>query len=442
MRDDQLTIDKSKLALKKADAKEGIDAPERDAVSGVPGKETSTLIHSTSPKTSSTLNRHGMSLVVVGCLEDLMEHIPAWDDLAAATLEPNPFYESWMLIPGIRSFGAGKDIRFVLIFAQDPARPAGPRILCGFFPLERRRHYAEAPVRIVGLWKHKYCFLCVPLLRADYAEEAFETFFDWLAFDSWSGGIMEFKYISGEGKIDQLLADQINRRNRLSYTSERFTRALLRPSTDGDTYVRSVLSKKRRYELKRLSDRLSEKGGIEYAALGPDGNVAGWIEDFIRLEAAGWKGRDGGAIGANEATRAFFVSVATEAFRRGRLMMLGMKLDGRPIAQKCNFIAGNGSFAFKIAYDENYAPFSPGLQLEVENIHRLHERPDLHWMDSCAVTDHFMKNRIWKDRRMIQTVLVGTGKFPGEIIVSLLPLRRWLQQKLVNLKLIKSVPNF
>ena len=109
-------------------------------------------------------------------------------------------------------------------------------------------------------------------------------------------------------------------------------------------------------------------------------------------------------------------------------MILASRVAGRPVAMKCNFLAGRGSFAFKIAFDEDYAHFSPGMLLEIENIRRLHATADIGWMDSCAVPDHFMINRLWPDRRIIQTVLVSTGKRPGELVVSAMPLLRWLKR--------------
>src|SRR5262249_38316122 len=158
----------------------------------------------------------------------------------------------------------------------------------------------------------------------------------------------------------------------------------------------------------------TDAGPIEYTALATDADLDGWLEEFLQLEQAGWKGKLGGALAANDARRSYFLTVAQEAWRRGRLMMLALKHNGEVIAQKCNFLAGDGSFAFKIAYNEAYARYSPGFFLELENIRRLHDAPEIRWMDSCAVPDHPMINRLWLDRRTIQTVLIPTGKRPGE----------------------------
>jgi Acetyltransferase (GNAT) domain len=104
------------------------------------------------------------------------------------------------------------------------------------------------------------------------------------------------------------------------------------------------------------------------------------------------------------------------------VMLLSLTLDGRPVAQKCNLMAPEGAFAFKIAFDEGFASCSPGLLLEIENIRRLHQSPRIRWMDSCAVTNHFMINRLWNERRTIETLLVSTGRLPGNLAIWSLPL--------------------
>jgi hypothetical protein len=113
-------------------------------------------------------------------------------------------------------------------------------------------------------------------------------------------------------------------------------------------------------------------------------------------------------------------------------MLLGLFLDDRPLALKCNFMTGDGGFAFKIAFDEAYRAFSPGFLLEIENVRRLHRRTDIRWMDSCADAQHAMINRLWPGRRTMATVLFGTGRAPGDLLVSLMPLLRWGRRALAR----------
>ncbi len=382
------------------------------------------------------------SVVVVDDPADLDAHVAAWDALAADALEPNVFYESFMLRPALRLLRGEARIRIVLVFEPDPLRPFGPKRLCGLFPLERRWRHKEVPVVHYRLWKHRQCFLCTPLVRAESAEATIGAFLDWAASRESGVPIVALPYISGDGRFHQALLNQLNRRHQLHFVAERFTRAFLRPAESGDAYVNAALSGRRRKELKRQMNRLAELGEASIGTLGADGEVSAWVEDFLDLEASGWKGEDGGALASTAAGRAFFAEWATEAFRRGRLMMLTLALDGRPIATKCNVLAGPGSFAIKIAYDEDYARFSPGVQLELENIHRLHARPGLEWMDSCAYSEHFMATRVWTERRTIETLLVSTGRTPGDLLVSALPLRLWLRRRLMGLGVLEPVRRF
>jgi CelD/BcsL family acetyltransferase involved in cellulose biosynthesis len=79
---------------------------------------------------------------------------------------------------------------------------------------------------------------------------------------------------------------------------------------------------------------------------------------------------------------------------------------------KCNFVSGGVVSCFKIAYDEAFARFSPGVQMELANVAAFHDRPELASMDSCADPDNQMINRLWPDRRPIATLL-APARGPG-----------------------------
>ena len=130
-----------------------------------------------------------------------------------------------------------------------------------------------------------------------------------------------------------------------------------------------------------------------------------WIADFLALEASGWKGREGSALGGDPSTKRFFEAAIAGAHCAGKLDMLSLTLDGKPIAMLVNFITPPGAFAFKIAFDEDYARFSPGVLIKIENL-RMLDRTDVGWTDSCAVEDHAMINSLWAERREIVRVTV------------------------------------
>jgi hypothetical protein len=385
-----------------------------------------------------TANETRMSVVVINDLIALEKYLPAWEDLASRAIEPNVFYEPWMVMPAIRAFGAGRRLKFALILAHEPARPtqsAGSPLLCGIFPLEQQSHYQglsrKLPFKTLRLWKHKYCYLCTPLVRAGYDREVITAFFDWLAEGSHGCSLMEFNFIAGDGLFCQSLLDYFDRHARLNYISTYFMRALFRPDADADTYLRERLHRTRR-EVKRHERRLSEMGRLEYLALEPGHNVDAWIEEFLQLEAISWKGIAGRALIQDADERQYFVEVAREAFRRGQLSMFALHLDGRPISQHCGFVSGSGAFSFKVAFDEQYARYSPGVLLDLEIIRQLHARPQIRWLDFCSDPFHPTLDRLISDRRTIQDVVVGTGKSPGDWVVAAAPLLRLLNRKLLR----------
>jgi hypothetical protein len=369
---------------------------------------------------------------VLNAWAELDPYLRDWEELAAAAVDPNPFYESWMLLPDVEAFGSGREARIVLVFAPNTLRALEPPTLCGLFPLELRRRYKGLPIRHYASWSHKYP-LGTPLVRADGARECLGAFLDWLADNPDGCSMIEFGSVAGEGAFHQAMVDCLNQRAMLSFVSDCFTRALFRPRLDVDSYLSQALRGVHRKELRRKERRLSETGRLEYVALDPAGDIERWTREFLEVEGSGWKGHEGSALAAGQATRNFFVTVAREAFHRSRLMMLALRVDGRAIAVKFNVLARDGAFSLKIGYNESYARFSPGVLLELENIRRLHTLPGVAWMDSSAVAEHFMINRLWLDRRTIQTILVATGKGSGDVLISLMPLLRSLNRRRLSI---------
>jgi len=329
-----------------------------------------------------------------------------------------------MLIPALRSLAAGKDVRVVLVLD----RSENPPRLCGVFPVERVARYKKLPVGAFKLWRHIYCALCTPLIRNCRASETLDAFIAWLGSER-NNALMEFNHVSGDGPFNELLNDSFREREGKEELGESHTRALFRPRENADSYINAALRRDHRKDLRRKTRRLQEQGLVEFNSLKLDGDLERWVGEFLALEAGGWKSEDGGAFACNDANREYFHSVAKSAFERRRLMMLALRLDGRPIAMKCNILACPGSFAFKIAFDEDFSYYSPGVLLELENIRILHSDPRIEWMDSCATPEHPMIDRLWHDRRTISSILIPTASSAGNLVIRALPFMRSINRK-------------
>jgi hypothetical protein len=71
------------------------------------------------------------------------------------------------------------------------------------------------------------------------------------------------------------------------------------------------------------------------------------------------------------------------------------------------FAAGATAYTWKIAYDEAYARFSPGVQLMLELPKHLFSDPTLMRIDSCAAAHHPMIDHLWSGRLAVGTVVIG-----------------------------------
>jgi CelD/BcsL family acetyltransferase involved in cellulose biosynthesis len=363
-----------------------------------------------------------LRFVVVQDPVELGVHLPAWEDLGAHAVEPNPFYEPFMLLPALDAFRGASALQFVFIYAARNGRQA----LLGFLPMERATRYKGLPLAHLRLWTHRHCYLCTPLIRRGQAQRCLNGYLDWLAAGD-SGVVVEWRNVNGDGAFLTTLTDALADAHR-AYVPYEFRRALLKRWRDSDSLLKETHSKKTRHELRRLERRLAERGELEYRELHNRDDAAQWIGAFLDLEGRGWKGKHGSALACRAPDRRFFVQWASEAARRGRLMMLALAVGGRTVAMKCNVLAGAGSYAFKITYDEDYARYSPGVLLEMENIRRFHARGDLQWMDSCADPANWMMNHIWPDRRRIATLVMPGSNFAGALFIRALPFVRRLKR--------------
>jgi hypothetical protein len=252
--------------------------------------------------------------------------------------------------------------------------------------------------------------------------------FRWLTSGEAGCSLFELPYVPGEGLFSQLLVEQFTESGITPFLWECFTRAFFRPLETADRYLSLALTTKQRSEARRRARLLSESGPLEFSVLEPDGDLSRWNESFLKLEASGWKGREGSALACRGSHRAFFLEATAGAFQRNRLLMPAVLLGGTPIAQNSFFLAGHGCFYFKTGFDEQYAKFAPGFHLECETIRCLHSRPGIDWMDTCTGRDNELYNRLFLDRRSIQTLLVPVRGGVREVAVSLLPALRSMKR--------------
>ena len=322
------------------------------------------------------------------------EIVAAWDDLSANALEPNPFYESWMLRPALEWLAAGRDISLVTVWAGGK--------LGALLPLERKANYKGLPVRMLRSWRHRHCMLCTPLVRSEGAQSYVAALIEWLRHAT---AVVELDYLPADGPVYRLLNTMLP----AAQVWEGYERALLRRAKDADSYIATEVPRRYYQDVRRCERRLAERGTVAHLTLRAGDSIERWLEDLMRLEAGGWKGKNGSALASNEANRRFAAEIYHGAFRRGRLHMVGVDLDGKPLSRCSSILAGDGGYAFKTAYDEAFSRYSPGIIAEIDRIRALHDLPGLQWMDSFTADGNVVLNRLWNHRVKIQGLTFTTG---------------------------------
>lgn len=332
--------------------------------------------------------------------------IPQWEALAAAAAAPTPFYEPWALLPALEADPAP----FLCVAVE--ANGA----LAALFPLEPAPRYRRLPLRALRSWRNRHQLLCTPLVRKGFEAASLDAL---LRFLGKLGSIVELDYLVVEGEMRRALQ---------AWTvSASFERALLRRTASAEAYLAGALDGNTRRELRRKERRLKEAGRVEYVRLAPGGDVARWIEDFLRLEASGWKGKAGGALACSAAGRRYAEALFRGAFERGRLLAGGIDLDGRPIAREMCLVAGEGAFSFRIAYDEALGRYAPGLLGELHTVRVLHEHPVLQWVDSATGSENVTIGKLWKDRVRVERVaaaLDGRGALALRVLEGVRRMKR------------------
>lgn len=328
--------------------------------------------------------------------------VNAWHRLADSASEPNVFHAPEFLQPAIRHCDTLRRAEIAALSVDGQ--------LCGLMPVARDAHYGRWPVPHSQNWRHPNCFLGTPLIRPGYETAFWQALLDDLDRKPGAGLFLHLHGIATDGPVFAALERLCTRQQRACAIVLAEERAMLATDLDGPAYYEQVVRKKKRKELARLRNRLAELGTIETVQGCETGGLDAWLEEFLALEQSGWKGRNGSALADMPETRGLLLDASHAAHAAGRLHLIAMRLDGRAIAMLVNFLSPPGGFSFKTAFAEDFARFSPGVLLQIDNLDILKHR-GLAWMDSCAAEGHPMIDSLWAERRHVGRVSVALKGF-------------------------------
>jgi CelD/BcsL family acetyltransferase involved in cellulose biosynthesis len=341
--------------------------------------------------------------------------VAAWRELCHRAVEPNPFFRPELVLLAAELLDSR---RCHLVAVSHHER------LLACLPVRSPSRWGPARLPLARTWKHEYCFLGTPLVDRD----------------SSLGPVALLRLISGlkrcPGRPRAALLEFVSMDGPLADWMRPLMAVAGGPGVVYGWRTRGVLDRSLCQEedvglarrRRRLRRRLEREMGAPVRLV--DRSDAAGVEAFLRLEASGWKGRQGTAIASDprhaELLRRWSAALEIEH----RLQVLFLEADGLPIAVQVNVVDGDGLFAFKVAYDERFARRSPGALLELEARDLWCANGPGTFVDSCAAEDNAIVNRVFPGRRSLGTLLMPLGGPVATVAVATAPrlrdyVKRW-----------------
>ena len=330
------------------------------------------------------------------------EDVGRWRELAAEAVEPNPFFEPEYVLPAAELLG-GRHLGLVVV------REAAGWSAC--LPVHRPRRWHRVPLGCLATWQHRYCFLGTPLVRAGREAAAIATMTRELVRQP-GAAFAGLDSLADEGPVGDALRGAIEGGDADEVRVSEHERAALRRRRSMEEYP--SLKARHRRELERKRRRLEDELDAPLHTLDRAGD-GGAVDEFLELEASGWKGERGTALASIERDADFFRAMCASFREHGRLHLLSLEANGRQVAMASNLRAQEGVFCLKIAYDERWRRYSPGAQLVLDHVGWFHEEVNAGWMDSCVQPDNELILRLWPDRRRIVSLALASGSPSGRL---------------------------
>lgn len=159
-------------------------------------------------------------------------------------------------------------------------------------------------------------------------------------------------------------------------TSARHRFSILDVRGSFDSFMKNI--KRMSSDLRRFRRKLDNRGKVRIEIVDGSRAKADFMPQFMALEAAGWKGRCGGAILNNPDSLAFHTALVENFAAQGRLVWHRIWVDdilvGAQFALRCN----RSLMLPKYTFNEDFAECRVGTLLTEATFRDAFARPDLH----------------------------------------------------------------
>jgi CelD/BcsL family acetyltransferase involved in cellulose biosynthesis len=324
----------------------------------------------------------------------------AWRALADGAIEPNPLYEPDCLIPAARHQTFGAEIGLAI------AEEDGRWYAC--VPTRNVKRWHKLPYPMVTSQVRRMIYQGTPLVDRERSVEAVRALLSGLA-GARGARVFALQEIT-EGEVATVVRQAATALGLPWYDFETFERGFLVRQAD---HTRgSTLKSETRRNLQKKRRRLTRELGKEPEFVDRSADPAA-IDDYIALEAAGYKLGIGVAMTTVPGETEYFREMCARFAAAGRLHVLALQAGDASLAMDIWIRGREGEFMIKTSYDQRYSAYSPGLMLHIDAMVFFHEHSDAEWLETCTYNGNQLFLRIYPDRRRITSlfiVLDGTWK--------------------------------
>lgn len=346
---------------------------------------------------------NGIRVEQIDSADQLAAHQNAWRALWSAIANANPFYHPGMLLPAWQHLGDG-NVKVFLVYQQDT--------LLALVPLQLRSRFRAVPASWLRAWGYIHCFNDEPLLHPRHQQAATAALLaHWKTQGHQLASWLKLPIDTALQWPPRDLADDCLPSRR----------ACLQPLAPDYQPLDQALSKKKLKEYRRQWRRLAEQGELLFEHF-DNANALPKLDDFLRLEASGWKGNNDSALASHQADERFLRTFCGNLADAEMLQIYQLTVGGTPVAMLLVLASDAHLYLFKICFDESLARFSPGVLLMLEAT-RHWEQGAYTMIDSCAQQDHPMIDKLWSQKRVIQRHHLSLGGWYGSL---LLTFSRWI----------------
>lgn len=321
-----------------------------------------------------------------------------WRALAERAIEPNGYYlPDWEL--AVNASAPGRTGVSALSAWSD----ASLARLIGLVPVISMWRAYKIPLPAL-VSADPYGTLCTPALDREMAGDAVIR----LMREARRAGAhaLILRAVSLDGAVMKTVTDVLRQGGMHPRVLQSHVRACLDATRDADEVLRDALGPKKLKELRRQRNRLAEHGAVSFEVAQTPEAIAPAVENFLALEASGWKAKRGTALIQRDGDAGFVRQATSALAKTGQCEVITLRSGDTPVAAAIVLRHQDRAFYFKLGVDERFAKLSPGVQLTLDLTRHLCADPAIAMANSTASPDHPMINPIWRGRLAIGDVLI------------------------------------